>query len=166
MGAGFLPVALKNGTFYFLFSRETILEGKDAGKWSDFGGSKENNESTFDTAVREGWEESMGFFGDEKNIKNLIKNNTLKKITKNSYTTYIVLVKYDDKIPKKFRKKYLKKLKEDRNYVLKHNGFYEKDMVRWIKIDKLKYYLNKNTFFRRFYNKMVNKIIDSFKFNN
>ena len=162
MGAGFLPVAIKNNTFYFLFSREMILEGKDAGKWSDFGGSKENNETRYETAIREGWEESTGFFGDKDDIKNLIKHKTLKKITVNKYTTYIVLVNYDDKLPKKFRKKYLKKLQEDRDFVLKHNGFYEKDMVKWVRLDKLQHYINKKTFFRRFYNKVVIQILKAF----
>ena len=101
-------------------------------------------------------------FGNMENIKNLIKHKTLKKITVNKYTTYIVLVNYDDKLPKKFRKKYLKKLREDKSFVLKHNGFYEKDMVKWIRIDKLQHYINKKTFFRRFYNKVVKEIINTF----
>ena len=162
MGAGILPVALKNNKLYFLLSRENLLEGKDAGKWSDFGGSTEKNETRFTTACREGWEESSGFLGDENQVKNLIKNNTLKKITENKYTTYVVLINYDDKLPKKFRRHFLKKLKENRNYVLEHNGFYEKDMLKWIRADKLKIYLNKKNFFRRFYKKVIKKVIEVF----
>lgn len=165
MGGGILPVAIKNNKLYFLFSREAKIINyiyKDAGKWSDFGGSNENNENRFQTAVREGWEESNGFLGDKKHIEYLIKNNTLKKITINKYTTYVILIDYDDTLPKRFRDNFLKKLENDKKYVLEENGYFEKDMLKWIRADKLKSYVNKKTFFRRFYHKVVNKVINIF----
>ena len=79
MGAGILPVTVHRGKVYFLFSREYIGSKDDGGLWSDFGGSKEKNESFFDTAVREGYEESGGFLGNKSDIKKG------KKYRKNNY---------------------------------------------------------------------------------
>jgi len=45
MGGGILPVSIHKGKLYFLFSREYINSKKDGGLWSDFGGSKEKNET-------------------------------------------------------------------------------------------------------------------------
>ena len=48
MGGGILPVAKHNGTYYLLFSRERLIHNRDRdrGKWSDFGGGTEKNESS------------------------------------------------------------------------------------------------------------------------
>ena len=71
MGGGILPVARHNGEIYLLFSRERLIHSKDRdrGKWSDFGGSKEGNETQYRTAVREGVEESSGILGDKKDVR-------------------------------------------------------------------------------------------------
>ena len=82
MGAGILPIAFYKGKIYFLFSREELNADSDPGLWSDFGGAKDNNESFFETAVREGYEETGGFLGSKKGIENLIQNKTLFSITK------------------------------------------------------------------------------------
>ena len=47
MGAGVLPIAFNKGRI-FLFSTEYI-NSKDGGLWSDFGGSKDNNENYTET---------------------------------------------------------------------------------------------------------------------
>ena len=101
MGAGILPVTVHRGKVYFLFSREYIGSKDDGGLWSDFGGSKEKNESFFDTAVREGYEESGGFLGNKSDIKKLVKNKFVKTITiPKIYRTYIVFIPYDKDLPK------------------------------------------------------------------
>ena len=56
MGAGILPVALHRGKLLFLFGKEHV-----GGKWSDFGGSPIKNETKFQTAIREGYEETDNF---------------------------------------------------------------------------------------------------------
>ena len=76
MGSGILPIVIKDGDLYFLFSRESMYRNKTE-DWRDFGGTPEKKETTKETAIREGWEESMGFLGDKKNIKQLIKNHTV-----------------------------------------------------------------------------------------
>ena len=47
MGA-YYPLQYIEVKFIFLFSREYIGSKDDGGLWSDFGGSKEKNESFFD----------------------------------------------------------------------------------------------------------------------
>ena len=44
MGGG-VSVAIHKGKLYFLFSREYINSKDDGGLWSDFGGSKDNDET-------------------------------------------------------------------------------------------------------------------------
>ena len=53
MGGGILPIAFYKGHPYFLFSREGMIQAEDPGKWSDFGGSKEKNETPKMTAIRD-----------------------------------------------------------------------------------------------------------------
>ena len=52
MGAGILPVAKFKNKIYFLFASEL-----SDNKWSDFGGKQEKNETIYNTAIREGYEE-------------------------------------------------------------------------------------------------------------
>ena len=50
MGAGIVPVAIFNGSLFFLFGKECYDN-----KWGEFGGSSEKNEAKFSTAIREGY---------------------------------------------------------------------------------------------------------------
>ena len=112
MGGGILPVAFYKDKFYFLFSREyNNSDRRDRGLWSDFGGSSEPNESITDTAIREGWEESVGFLGNKGQVGKLVYKNTIKTISKNNHTTYIILIDYNKNLPKMFNNNfsYLKK---------------------------------------------------------
>ena len=128
MGGGVLPVAFYKGKLYFLFSREYINSKDDGGLWSDFGGSKDHNETFFQTALREGHEESDSILGSRENIKNLMKNN-LQEITINGYRPYIVLINYDRNLPKKFRNRFLK-IKENKPHLLcKHSGLFIKILL-------------------------------------
>ena len=90
MGAGILPVSLHKNNLYFLFGLE-----ENEKKWGDFGGSKEDNESKMETAVREGYEELNGFLGNKTDkkyykskIQEFIKNKgwtiTIKSILENN----------------------------------------------------------------------------------
>ena len=138
MGGGILPVTVYRNNVYFLFSREYINAKYDGGNWSDFGGSKEKNESYYDTAVREGFEESAGFLGSKKDIKDLIKNQFVKTVTlPQGYRTYIVYIPYDNTLPKRFRNDFLEAKKKHPDKINK-NGMYEKDMLKWVRYDKLK----------------------------
>lgn len=157
MGGGVLPVAFYKGKLYFLFSREYINSKDDGGLWSDFGGSKDNNETFFQTALREGYEESDNILGSKKNIKNLMKNS-LQEITINGYRTYIVLIDYDRNLPKKFRNRFLN-IKENKPHLLCKKGLYEKDMIKWYSYNDIK---NKMDTFRPFYKNIVRTILRNF----
>ena len=154
MGGGILPMALHNNKIYYLFAREENDKNIDIGMWSDFGGAKEKRETYYDTAIREGWEESGGFLGDIKDIKKLV-DNKLFDITVNGYRTYIILTEYDEELPKIFMKDY-KREKEEYPYNIAKNGFYEKDKLRWIEHNNL---LRNIKIFRPWYRKIV-KILE------
>ena len=157
MGGGVLPVAIHKGKLYFLFSREYINSKDDGGLWSDFGGSKDNDETYFETALREGYEESDKIIGSKNNIKKLMKNS-LQQITINGYRTYVVLINYDKDLPKKFRNKFLY-IKENKPHLLCKKGLYEKDMIKWYSYEDIKKNFNK---FRPFYKNIVRTILKLF----
>ena len=157
MGGGILPVALHKGKLYFLFSREYIKSKEDPGLWSDFGGSKEKGETYKETAIREGWEESSGILGSKKSIKKLVETKTLKSFTLRGYKTYIVLINYNKNLPKKFRKNFLD-VKKKCPHLIEKNGFFEKDMLKWVDYTDLQKKLN---IFRPWYKSIIKELIKS-----
>lgn len=157
MGGGILPVAIHKGNLYFLFSREYINSKDDGGLWSDFGGSKEKNETFFQTALREGYEESDKIIGSKNTIKNLMKNS-LQEITINGYRTYVVLIDYNKGLPKKFRNRFLN-VKENKPHLLCKKGLYEKDMIKWYSYNDIKKNFSE---FRPFYKNIVMTILQMF----
>ena len=158
--AGILPVAFHNKKIYFLLSRETVdVKFKDAGKWSDFGGSREKNEDLKTTAIREGFEESDGIFGNQKDIEYLIDNSLIKKLRVNHYTTHIIQVPYVKDLPKVFRENYLHVLKTNKKKVLESNGLYEKDMLKWVELKKLKDFVPN---LRNWYKAVIRVVIKEF----
>ena len=159
MGAGVLPIAFYKGRVFFLFSREYINSKEDGGLWSDFGGSKDNNENYTETAIRECFEESDNILGSKKHIEKLI-NNSIKTITLNGYRTHIVIINFDINLPKIFRKKFLKIKKNKPHLINNKNGLYEKDMIKWMTYQEMKN--NKNIMFRPWYKKFINKLLELF----
>lgn len=159
MGAGVLPISFHKGKIYFLFSREWINSKEDGGLWSDFGGSKDNNESFKETAIRECKEESNKILGSTKRIKYLV-DNVIKSITLNGYRTYIVLIDFDINLPKKFRNDFLNIKKNSPELIKKNNGLYEKDMIKWMSYNDLKN--NPNIMFRKWYKKFIKEILKIF----
>ena len=108
MGGGILPISFKDGKIYFLFSRESGGKKYKWWLWSDFGGSKEKNETFLQTAIREGWEESNGILGNINDVEYLLKNHLLDTITDRGYRVHIVYINYNDVSTKQFRKDFLK----------------------------------------------------------
>jgi len=160
MGGGILPVAYYKGNIYFLFGREFQYNRYYQRLWSDFGGSREKNETQYQTAVREGYEESNGILGDMKNIRLLIKNFCLAKIGDKGWSTYLIQVKYNKEIIKLFRADFKQILKHNPQIVKSHNGLYEKDKIKWIKLQDLKKNIH---IFRPWYRKFIYKIINYFQ---
>ena len=138
MGGGILPIARKDGYYYVLMARESLdIKWRDAGKWSDFGGSREGSESQYDTALREGTEETAGLFGNIQDIELLMKYNCIDRITIPNYSTYLIETDFNTMLPYWFNKKYRYILKTKPNLVHERNGLYEKDKLRWIKVNNL-----------------------------
>lgn len=159
MGGGVLPIAFYKGRIFFLFSREYINSKEDGGLWSDFGGSKDNNENYKETAIRECFEESDNILGSRKNIEKLV-NNSLTTITLNGYRTHIVIIDFDINLPKKFRKNFLNVKINKPHLINKKNGLYEKDMIKWMSYNDMKN--NKNIVFRPWYKKFINYLLKLF----
>ena len=88
-----LPVCIHNNKLYFLFGKESKKE-KSAKGWSDFGGGCESNETPYETALREGLEESSGFL----NPLELVKKGVYK-VVHNTYNVFIVKIEYDLQLP-------------------------------------------------------------------
>ena len=162
MGGGILPVAKHNGTYYLLFSRERLIHSRDRdrGKWSDFGGSREGKESQYQTAVREGVEESSGILGTKRNVRNLIKHHLVGKISDKAYSIWVVEVEYNPDIVGIFRNHFKDALKNNLEMVKKHNGLFEKDKLEWIKLSSLP---RKKHLFRPWYKRFIPRIIHLLK---
>lgn len=94
MGAGILPISIKNNKLYFLFGEEGF-NNKSPG-YSDFGGGRsEKTETDLETAIREGNEELHGFLYD----LNKINKKKFFKLKFQTYTIFLILIKYDINLP-------------------------------------------------------------------
>ena len=155
MGGGLLPVAIKNNKPYFLFGLENELD--DTPGWADFGGGKEEGETTLDTAIREGGEEINGFLGTGEKLRTRVKENKIATISYKTYSTYIFKLDYDVKLPSyyknnyEFFSRYLPHVKHK-----KDNGLLEKAKIRWFSFKDLK---RERKNFRSFYQNIVDLII-------
>ena len=165
MGGGIIPISFYKGKIYFLFGREYIkaknskgIIWKQAGMWSDFGGSKEKNETYEETAVRECFEETGGYLGSKNHLQKLINTKLIKPIGGKGYKTFLVVVKYDTKLPKIFREKFLSIEKKHPELICK-NGLYEKDMMKWFSYEDIKKDYNK---FRPWFKFYLNNILKAF----
>ena len=156
MGGGILPITIYKNNIYFLFSREHNGSKNDKGKWSDFGGSREGKETQYQTAVREGVEESSGILGTKRDVRDLIKHHLLGKITDKAYSIWIVEVEYNPNIVHVFRNHFKDALKHNLETVKKHNGLFEKDKLQWIKLSSLE---RKKNMFRPWYKRFIPQII-------
>ena len=155
MGGGILGVALHKGELYFLFGLENKMD--DTPGFADFGGGQNNNETQFQTAIREGCEELNGFFGNINDVRKRVKRNNILKIKHKSYLTCIYLTEYDEKLPIYFNNNFnflQRKLPE----VIKdtENGLLEKQKIKWFSSKEL---TARKSDFRKFYQEIVEKII-------
>lgn len=161
-GAGLLPFARHEGFIYLFLGRENMEGGHSAsGKWSDFGGSKEGDESELETALREGEEELNGLFGNREILSKLIEKTNVIIKTKTFYT-YLMEVKYDINKIDELKIKYEYALQHTPKMVFEHNGLYEKDRGIWLKLDDVADFRPN---LRRWYHPIMNKIISHFKDN-
>ena len=154
MGAGILPIAIKDDEIYLLFGKENKYN--DTPGWADFGGGIESSEDILDAAIREGWEESTGFLGDPKDIKKKIINNKKMFLEMTDYRTFILPMKYDDKIVEYFNKSQDCIQKNLSKKMIKSTCIFEKQEIKWFNINELK---QKIHLFRSFYQEMIKVIL-------
>jgi len=161
MGAGILPICLLNSKLLFLF-------GKDSKTltWSDFGGKTENNESEFETAIREGAEELNGFLGYGQKLAKLVNNNNLLTIHYDKYKIYVFLINFDKNLPIYYSNNY-NFLKSrlminktlDKTSLDYSNGLFEKNEIKWFTYQELK---KERENFRLFYRPIIDIIINEY----
>jgi 8-oxo-dGTP pyrophosphatase MutT (NUDIX family) len=150
MGGGLLPVTLHQGQLFFLFGEEA-----DEHRWIDFGGGAKPGETLMQNVVRECCEELDGFLGSSNEIKQLIKNNLLTKLSLETYTSFLVYVPYDPNLPFYFNNHH-KFIKAHLPHLIGKNGLFEKRQIKWMSIAELS---QKRTQFRHYYRPMLEQII-------
>ena len=153
MGAGILPVAEYKGNIYYLFGQEVYDK-----KWSDFGGGAHgHNESHFDNAIREGYEETDGFFGTKTELKKQVNDNYIIRLdTEKGYHAYLFKISFDVLLPKYFNNHH-KFIKNNFPEKIDKKGFFEKNQMKWFTVNELK---NKYKF-RSFYIEIIDLILNN-----
>lgn len=146
VAGGILPVCLRNNELYFLFGLENENE-KDAPGWADFGGGCEKNETPYQTALREVYEESSGFL-NPKELKRVYK------LVHNDYNCFIVKMEYDENIIKYFNRSHAY-IKEKKPELLK-TVLFEKQKIEWFSVKDM---IRRKKEFRKFYQEIVEKIV-------
>ena len=124
-----LPVCMYMNELYFLFGLEN--ENADTPGWADFGGGFESNETTYQTALREGYEETSGFLKP----KELVKHGVYKMVH-NTYHLFIVKHAYDESVVKYFNRMH-EFVKENKPNLLK-TVLFEKQKIEWFSIHDMK----------------------------
>lgn len=141
MGAGILPTTIHNGKLYFLFGKEGKYEDSAPG-FSDFGGGTDNNETFFETAVREAGEEFTGFLGNDKDVRKMLKkygtyNIDYKSDGHKTYRMHIFPFKYNELLPYYYNnnQRFLQKRLNPK--VLKNSKIFEKAEIKWVSANEL-----------------------------
>lgn len=160
-GGGILPVAIDDdGNLKFLFGLERDHWIDSVKGWSDFGGATSNEETRFETACREGEEETVGFLGNINELKKIVMERLIVCISTTKYDSHIFGIKYDENLPKYFNNNFkcIEKYKPD---IFEDEGIYEKREMCWMSIDDL--IIRKNEF-RKFYaNEFIPVILENKK---
>jgi 8-oxo-dGTP pyrophosphatase MutT (NUDIX family) len=158
MGAGILPTCIHNNKLYFLFGKENKYE-KSAPGFSDFGGGTDNNETFFNTAIREAGEELTGFLGSDKDVLYMLKkhgtyNMDLISDDHIKYRMHIFPFEYDPMLPFYYNnnQKFLQKKIPG---VIKKTKIFEKAEIKWVCVDDI---MKMKPKFRFYFRDMVNKL--------
>lgn len=149
MGGGILPVAVYQGQLFFLFGEEY-----DEHKWIDFGGGAKRGETLLQNVVREAYEELDGFLGTPAELKQLIRDNLLLKISLETYTSFLVQIPYDPNLPFYFNNHH-KFVKARLAHLEGKNGLFEKKQIKWFTIEDME---AKRAQFRHYYKPMLDLI--------
>ena len=133
--AGVLPYAVVNENgkerLYFLLGLN-----KKRGELEDFGGKREYKcvngkrvylESPKQCAIREFYEETYPIFNYEKEVEELFQRTVRTyQFEKSAYQSYVIKIKYDPTIPKRYKTAYKQNIKKPKE------GFFEMKSLRWV----------------------------------
>lgn len=160
MGAGILPTTIHNNKLYFLFGKENKYEDSAPG-FSDFGGGTDNNESFFETAIREAGEELTGFLGNDNDIRKLLRkhgtyNIDYKTDGHKTYRMHIFPYQYDEHLPFFYNNNQRFLQKRLAPSVIKSTKIFEKEEIRWVCEDDLK---KMRPQFRSYFQNIVDMIL-------
>jgi len=129
------------GKLVFLLGKENeFCYNGGNNKYDAFSGGTDNDETFLETATREASEELFGFFGSKKDIEKMITSSKEFYIDSptGEYRTYIVPIKYDEKLPiyfnnqQKLIKKYFPKNLRKTSKIL------EKQEIKWFSVNDFK----------------------------
>ena len=150
MGAGILPVTFIKGSIFFLLGKERN------NYWCDFGGSSNLNETPFNTAIREGYEELDGLLGNQKTLSKLVNKNLIKKCDTLRYTTYIFKVNsnYLETLPLYFNN-HRTFLDQEISYKFREGMFEKKEIKLFTKKDLISNY----NIIRPFYRELIPELL-------
>jgi hypothetical protein len=128
--AGVIPYKIVNEEFLVLLGEEGDGDG-----WCGFGGGPEGDETSEETAIREGWEESMGLLGTKERIKISIESCKWVLIgdKKDGTKSIQYLIEAPDGIETSFNE-VLKYLKYCNQGCFPKTGCYEKSQAKWFKL--------------------------------
>ena len=90
----------------------------------------------------------------------MVENMCIKRFNMKHYTSFVIPIYYTKTFIKKHKKIYEDAWKNTPELVLKENGKYEKDRMKWFTIEELERNI-KN--FRPWYRTIVKKIIKYYK---
>ena len=161
MGAGILPTTIHKNKLYFLFGKENQYEDSAHG-FSDFGGGSDNNETFFETAIREAGEELTGFLGNDADIKKLLKKHGTYNIDYKSpntvhktYRMHIFPIEYDEMLPFYYNnnQRFLQKRLDPS--VIKKSKIFEKEEIRWVCVEDI---IKMRPQFRSYFQNIVDMI--------
>jgi len=152
-GSSVLPVAIHHGKLMFLFGLENSLE-KSAPGWADFGGSMEKGETPLDAAIREGHEESSGFFADLPT--RLMVDGHLLFGDPEKYNIHVFLHEYDPQMCIHFNNMHQLMWQKMGPKILGPTCLFEKCQMEWFSVADIK---TRITEFRPFYRKILQQFI-------
>jgi hypothetical protein len=114
------------------------LLGKDMGaqKWSDFGGSKEGTENPHQTAAREAFEETFGFFGPLESYANMLKKSHVVN-SQNEHDYNMFVVKLNQVCSVRHTNNILRFLKTCSTNACCPDGSWEMDEMAWFPLESL-----------------------------
>ena len=161
MGAGILPTTIHNGKLYFLFGKESKYEDSAPG-FSDFGGGTDNNESFFETAIREAGEEFTGFLGTDNDVRKMLRrcgtyNIDYKPNGHKTYRMHIFPFEYNHWLPYYYNNNQRFLQKRLSPIIFKTTKIFEKAEIKWVPVDDLKKMRPK---FRSYFQNIVDMMLD------